>query len=69
MVYRDSEGAKRLVTAVCKILAGRILEEHRACMTWEDEVSSTHDCSHLSDARIVMKFIDEWQQYMTTERS
>jgi hypothetical protein len=67
MDYNGSMVAKDLVPITCKILAGRILEAHRACMVWDDEVNSKHECSHLQDAQIVTDFAVEWQH--TTPRA
>jgi hypothetical protein len=54
--------ADELVPIICRLLASKILKQHRACMTWDDEVSSVHECSHLEDANIVMDFVKEWRE-------
>jgi hypothetical protein len=54
-------GVISVVSLLCKTLATRILEEHKACMRWNDETANYHECSHLEDAQLILDFINEWE--------
>jgi len=54
--------AESLIPAVCRRLASMIMEEHENCIRWDNETANVHDCSHIQDAYLIIKFSKDWKR-------